>query len=133
MKGENMLTKRALLVFTEVVLAVSIIGCAPTIMVGTDGGVYQCGKLYAVSDKSMDAVYEASLQAMDKLELKVTDKMKDVFGAKVVAKTSDDKRIVVTITPTKDKKTRYNICADGNAERSQTIFMEINKLLLGQK
>jgi hypothetical protein len=129
-----MLTKRVLLTCIEAVLAVSIIGCAPT-MVGTNGGVYQGSILYAVSDKDMDAVYEASLQAMDKLELKVTDKMKDAFGAKILAKSSDDEKIAVVIKPTKDKKTMYEIKvgALGNEERSRKIYMEIDNALMGKK
>jgi hypothetical protein len=134
MKGKNMLMKRALLICTEAILAVSIIGCAPKI-VSSEGGVYQGSKLYAVSDKNMDMVYEAALQAMGKLELKVVDKAKDAFGAKVEAKSSDDKKIVVEIKPTQDKKTMYNIQVGtlGNEERSQMIFMEMNKSLMGQK
>ena len=130
-----MLMKRALLLTcVEVLAAVSIIGCAPKI-ISSEGGVYQGQKLYAVSDKSVDIIYEAALQAMSKLELKVVDKAKDAFGAKVEAKSSDDQKIVVEIKPTKDKKTMYEIKvgALGNEERSQTIYMEMNKALMGQK
>ena len=79
-----MFSKRVLMLSITVLAAVVIVGCAPT-MVGTNMGVYRAGKMYSVSDKSMEAVYEATLSAMDKLQLKVTEKMKDVFAAKVVA------------------------------------------------
>ena len=134
MKGKNMLMKRALLTCIEVLVAVSIIGCAPK-MIGADGGVYQNCKLFAVSDKSTDAVFEAALQAMDKLELKIEDKKKDAFGAKVVVKSSDDEKIVVEIKPTKDKSTMFDIQVGmfGNEERSRMIYEKMNKALMGQK
>jgi hypothetical protein len=83
----------------------------------------------------MDTVYNAALQAMSKLELNLVDKAKDAFGAKVVAKSSDDKRIVVEIKQTKDSKTMYSIKvgAFGNEERSRMIFDEMNKTLMGPK
>jgi hypothetical protein len=116
------------------VLAVIVIGCAPKI-VSSEGGVYQNGSLYAMSDKNTDAVYNAALHAMDMLQLKVTDKMKDAFGAKVIAKSSDDKKIEVEIKPTKDNKTMYNIHvgAFGDEERSRMIYSEMDKNLMGQK
>jgi uncharacterized lipoprotein len=100
-------------------------------IVSTDAGVYQAGKLYASSGKDVDAVYTATLQAMDKLELKVTDKAKDVFAAKVVAKSADGKEIIVRIKPTADKKTEYNIQIGpfGNEERSRKVFTEIENSL----
>ena len=126
--------KRTLLIFTGAVLAFSIIGCAPKI-VSSEGGVYQGCRLFAVSDKSMDTVYNAALQAMSKLELNLVDKAKDAFGAKVVAKSSDDKRIVVEIRQTEDNRTMYNIRvgAFGNEERSQKIFEEMSKILMEKK
>ena len=110
----------------EAVVVIGVISCAPTI-VSTDAGVYQSGKLWATSSKDMDAVYAAALYAMDKLQLEVTDKAKDVFAAKVIAKSADNKLIVVTIKPTADKKTAYNIQVGtfGNEERSRKIYAEI--------
>ncbi len=108
-----------------------IFGCAPT-MVSTNMGVYRGGKMYSVSDKDMDAVYEATLKAMDKLQLQVTDKAKDVFAAKVVAGSADGKKVVVKIKPLEDK-TQYTIQVGsfGNKERSQMVFTEIKKNLTG--
>jgi hypothetical protein len=125
-----MFMKRALLISLEAVVVIAFLGCAPTI-VSTDAGVYQTGKLYARSGASLDAVYTATLQAMDKLELRIIDKAKDVFAAKVVAKSADGKEIVVRIKPTADKKTEYNIRVGslGNEERSRKIFMEIENSL----
>ncbi len=133
MKGEKMLNK-VLLALTGAVILVSITGCTPKI-VSSEGGVYQNNRLFAVTDKNMDTVYEAALQANDKLELKVVDKAKDAFGAKVIAKSSDDKKISIWIEPTKNNKTMYDIKVGrmGDEERSRMIFDEMNKTLTGQK
>jgi hypothetical protein len=110
----------------EAVVVVGIIGCAPTI-VSTDAGVYQNGKLWAMASKDVDSVYAATLQAMDKLQLQVTDKAKDVFAAKVIAKSADNELIVVKIEPTGDQKTAYSIHVGtfGNEERSRKVYGEI--------
>ena len=134
LKGEKMLTKRTMLLLTEIVLAIVVIGCTPT-MVGTNGGVYQGCKMWAVSDKDVSTVYNSSVEALTKLELKVTDKMKDAFGAKVTAMSSDGKKITVVIKPTKDNQTMYSIKVGtlGDKERSEKIYTEIDNSLMGKK
>jgi cell division protein FtsN len=127
-----MLTKR-LLVVCLVALTVSVIGCAPKI-VSSNAAVYQTGKLYASSGKDIDAVYQAATLAINNLQLKVTDSAKDAFGAKVRAKSSDEKNIVVIIKPVADKKTEYTIQvgAFGNEEQSRKIYAEIETALQGK-
>jgi len=127
-----MLAKKILLVCMLAVVVAGF-GCAPK-FVGSEGGVYQGCTMYAVSAKDMDAVYQATLQTMEKLQLQVTTKAKDVFGAKVVAKSADGKIITVEIKPTEDKKTQFSIKigAFGNEERSRTIFADIDAALKGK-
>jgi hypothetical protein len=125
-----MLTKQMCLVCLELAVVVGVIGCAPT-LVSTDSAVYQNGKLYASSSKDLDAVYQATIQAMDKLQLKVTDKIKDVFAARVKAVSADNKIIIVNIKPYGDKKTEYTIMVGtlGDEERSRKIYTEIDVAL----
>jgi hypothetical protein len=129
-----MLAKKVLLVCLEAVVIVSVIGCAPTI-VSTDAGVYQNGTLFAAASKDLDSVYAATLFAMDKLQLQVTDKAKDVFAAKVVAKSADGKFVTVTMKPEGEQKTSYqiHIGAFGNEERARKIYGEINTGLAAVK
>ncbi|MGD0077502.1 MAG: DUF3568 family protein [Sedimentisphaerales bacterium] len=121
-----MLSKKMLLICLEVALIAAGLGCAPAI-VSPDAGVYQNGKLYAMSSRDIDTVYAATLAAMDKLQLQVTEKMKDVFSAKVIAKSADGKIIVVKIKPEAGNKTAYEIKvgAFGNEEMSRKIYDEI--------
>jgi hypothetical protein len=124
-----MLAKQMLIVcLVGMIFAAS--GCAPK-LVGSDAAVYQNSKLYANSSKDIEAVYQAALQAMDKLQLKVTDKVKDAFGARVVAKSSDDKIITVSMKPSEDKKTTYTIQVGtlGSEDRSQKIYAEMENAL----
>ncbi len=122
-----MLAKRFLLVCIQAIVVAGVIGCAPTI-VSTDAGVYQNGKLYASTGKDLDSVYAATLFAMDKLQLQITEKAKDVFAAKVIAKSADGKFVTVKIQPQGDQKTSYEIHtgAFGNEERARKVYSEIN-------
>lgn len=117
--------EKMLLVCLMMVVA-GVIGCAPA-FTSSDAGVYQYGKLYATSSKDMDSVYAATLSAMDKLQLHVSDKIKDVFSAKVIAKSADSKIITVKIKPEAGNKAAYNIQvgAFGNEEMSRKIYDEI--------
>jgi hypothetical protein len=131
-RRQKMLGKR-ILVVCLVALTLGVVGCAPK-LVSSDSAVYQTGKLYANSGKDVDTVYQATIKAMEKLELKVTDKVKDAFGAKVRAKSSDEKNITVVIKPVADKNTEYTIqvSAFGHEERSRKIYAEIENVLQGK-
>jgi hypothetical protein len=122
-----MLAKKVSLICLQALVIIGIVGCAPTI-VSTDAGVYQHGILYASAGKDLDSVYSAALYAMDKLQLQVTDKAKDVFAAKVIAKSADGKMVVVKMKPTGDNKTQYEIKVGvlGNEERARKVYAEIN-------
>jgi hypothetical protein len=93
----------------------------------TDGGVYSNGKLHAVASQDIETVYQASLKALEELEVKVTDHMKDVFYAKVVAKAADGKTITIRIEPPEAGVTKFSIKVGilGNKYRSQVIYDKI--------
>ena len=120
--------KRVMLVCVLAGMVLSV-SCAPSI-VTTDSGVYQHGKLYASSSKDMTAVHAAAVKAMEKFELKVIDEQKDVFYAKVTAKSADGKVVKVKIKP-EGEKTSFNIGVSpfGNEARSLMIYEEMQKLL----
>ena len=120
-----MLARKMLLICLEAALIAGIIGCAPTI-VSSDAGVYQHGTLYGKASKDVDAVYAATLAAMDKLQLQVIDKAKDVFAAKVIAKSADGKTVAVKIRPIENNKAAFEIHVGlRNEERAQKVYDEI--------
>ncbi len=126
-KETNKMSKnKALLICLEALVLVAVVGCSSTI-VSTDAGVYERFKLKATSSKDVDSVYAATLHALDKLQLEVTNKAKDIFSAKIIAKSADGQLITVKISPTEDKTTSYSIQVGtfGNEERSRMIYKEI--------
>jgi hypothetical protein len=127
MKRRQIMTaKRAIIICLAAAIMV-LAGCTPSV-ISTDAGVFLNGTLYASSGQSLDSVYTATLQAMDRLQLQITDKGKDVFGGKVTAKSTDGKVISVKIEPTAQMRTKYTIHVSGllgDKERSQKIFDEI--------
>jgi hypothetical protein len=129
-----MLGKKILLICIEGLVIASLVGCAPT-FVSTDAAVYQHGTLYASAGKDLDSVYAASISAMDKLQLQVTEKAKDVFAAKIIAKSADDKMICIKMKPNGEQKTSFEIHvgAFGDEEMSRRIFTEMGTSISSMK
>lgn len=125
-----MFARRLLPLSLIMLVFVIFAGCSPTI-VATNMGVYRGMKLYSVSDKDVDTVYNATLEALGKLQIDVKSKAKDVFSAKVIAESADGKDIIINIKPIEDDKTKYTIQVGslGNETRSRLIFTEIKNLL----
>ena len=119
-----------------VLLSLAMIGtaCAPSI-VGSGAGVYSSFKLYAVADGDLTGVYNATLKALENLEIEVTDKAKDVFSARVVAKAADGKVITVNITPGENDLINFTIKVGvfGNEYRSRMIYDKIQQNLNPRK
>jgi hypothetical protein len=124
MERRPIVTAKRVLIGCLAVAIMVFVGCTPSV-ISTDAGVFLNGTLYASSGQNLDSVYTATLQAMDRLQIQVTDKAKDVFGAKVIAKSTDGKVISVKMEPTAQMRTKYTIHISGlfgNKERSQKIF-----------
>ena len=64
-------------VFTGLMLAVC--GCGRPKLIGTDSAVYSGGKLYAVAGQNLNSVYDATVKALEQLEVEVIETSKDVF------------------------------------------------------
>jgi len=116
------------LAFTGLLLAGS--SCSPEI-VGADAAVYSNMKLHAVANEDLTAVYNASVKAIETLELDITESAKDVFSARVLAKGADGKKVAIVITPREDGMTalKIGVGAVGNRVRSERIYDLIKKNL----
>lgn len=125
-----MLVKKISLICLTGGLLLWACGCAPS-LIGTDAGIYSKGRLYAVASGDMTSVYNATVAALGKLEIEVTDKAKDVFAAKVIAKGADEKIITIRMTPGEGDLTNIKIGVSpfGNKERSTIIYEEIKRHL----
>jgi len=125
-----MLAKRILRIFVLAGVMLAIFGCAPS-LVGPDAGVYSTGKLYAVTSRDMNTVYQAALNALGYLEIEVTEKAKDFFYARVVAKGADGKTITIRIKPGIGELTNFSIKIGtvGDKHRSEVIYEQIRQNL----
>ena len=125
-----MLVRRISIVFVLAGLVLAVCSCAPS-LVGTEAGAYSSRKLYAVTAQDMTRVYEATQAALKSLELEITDTAKDVFYAKVTARSADGKRISIGIKPGADNLTHYSIQVGtlGDEQRSRVIYEKIQQNL----
>ena len=121
--------------FSKLFIVVSVMlivfGCSKPNIIGTDAAVYSGGALYAVSGKDLNSVYNATVTALEQLEVEVVEKNKDVFYAKVVGKMADDMIVTVRIEPQANDKTelRINTSRFGNEDRSRVIYDKIQQVL----
>jgi hypothetical protein len=92
---------------------------------------YVRGDLEATVDAKLDKTYDATLKALQQLELTPTEKQKDAIGAKVIARTSTDKKITITLAPVTDKLTKISVRIGvfGDQTISQMIYDNIKKNL----
>lgn len=118
-----------LVIFVGVMLIVC--GCSKPTIIGTNAAVYSGGTLYAVSGKDLNSVYNATVAALQQLEIEVVEKDKDVFYAKVVGKMADDMSVTVRIEPGSDNKTELRIKTSrfGDEDRSRVIYDKIQQAL----
>jgi len=116
------------------VLGVGVLqGCvAVAVGVAAAGTVaYVKGDLDAVEIGNIDKVYNATLKAMEKLELNVTEKSKDALSAKVIARDSQDKKITIILASTAEGATKISIRVGvfGDKTKSLLIYEQIKKNL----
>ncbi|MBN2316545.1 MAG: DUF3568 family protein [Sedimentisphaerales bacterium] len=130
MSHKTILRSRSLLFVFFVYLSFILVGCTPS-LVGENAAVFSMRRLHARINSDMATVNEASVVALEKLEIKVVDKKKDVFGAKIVGKTSDEKTITIKIKPAENNSSKLIICVGtfGNEMRSRAIYEQIRKEL----
>ena len=117
----------ALLLVTAVLLGQ---GCKTTV-VGPEGqtvATYQLGKLSAEEPKSINAVYQATLDAMTELELSIIQKLKDELTAKVIARDSQDTKITINLIAVTKDSTEVSIHA-GSYTRANRVYQTIHKSL----
>jgi len=113
------------------VLMLAVCGCSRPNIIGADAAVYSRGNLYAVSDRDLNTVYQATLTAMQQLEVEVTEKNKDVFYAKIVGKVADGKTVTILMEPGAGNATDLKIKAStfGNEDRARVIYDRIQQNL----
>jgi hypothetical protein len=110
--------------------AVLIQGCwYVAVGAGAAGTVaYVKGELKAVESKDIDTVYAATKKAVEQLDLKVTQDLKDALGAKVVARDAQDKKIMINLKKMADETTELSVRVGtfGSRTKSNLIYQKIH-------
>lgn len=92
---------------------------------------YVRGDLEAVESEKIDVLYDATLKALDKLELNVTTKSKDALSAVIVARDAQDKKITITLKAVTEEATKLYIRVGvfGSETKSRLLYQEIHENL----
>jgi hypothetical protein len=125
--------RQVVLILLLIGTAALLQGCLAVVVgAGAAGTVaYVKGDLEAVESKDINTVYEATLKAMEQLELSVSKKTKDAMSAVVIARDSQDKKVTVKLSATAEGATKLSIRIGvwGSETKSQFIHDQIKKNL----
>ena len=104
-------------------------GCVvAAVGLGAAGTVaYVRGDLQTVESESIDDVYEATLKALQELELRPTRKSKDALGAEIIAYDAQDKKITIKLKSAAEGSTKLSIRIGvfGSETKSRLIYQKI--------
>jgi len=86
------------------------------------------GDLQAAEAKKLDVVYDATLKALEELELPVSQKSKDKMSAEIVARDAQDKKITIKLRATTEETTKISIRVGvfGSETKSRLIYQKIH-------
>ena len=125
--------KQVFLMVLLVGTGVLVEGCTVAVVGAAAAGTvaYVRGDLEAVELRDIGTVYEATLKAVDELELNVTKKTKDVLSAVIVARDAQDKKITIKLSATTEKTTKLSIRIGlfGSETKSRLIYQKIRENL----
>jgi hypothetical protein len=101
---------------------VAVVGAAAA---GTVG--YVRGDLQAVENAPIDKVYEASLAALDELQIPVVLKSKDALSATITGRDAADKKVTVKLKAATEDTTKLSIRIGvfGSETKSRLIYQKI--------
>ena len=132
-----MQVKRTLLIILLIGIAVFSQGCVvAAVGIGAAGTIaYVRGDLEAVESNSLDEVYEATLNAVDELDLRFIYKTKDALTATINARDAQDKKIKITLKRTAEHTTKISIRIGtfGSETKSRLIYQKIRDNLREQQ
>lgn len=107
-------------------------GCAVA-LVGAGAGTvaYLRGDLEATMAEDVGTVYQASLTALEQLEITPTKREKDALSATIVARGADDKKIKIILKRTEEDLTKLSIRIGyvGSETKSRVIYEQIRQNL----
>ena len=89
------------------------------------------GMVKGVENASLDATYDATLKALEALELEVRRSDKDAMMGQIEGRTADRKRLTIDLERLAENSTKVSIHIDpmGDKTRSNVILAEIENQL----
>ena len=112
---------------------VAFSGCvAVAVGAGAAGTVaYIRGDLEAVESADLNTVYEATVKAVEELDLAITKKAKDALSATIVTRDAQDKKITIKLATTAEETTKISIRVGlfGSETKSRLVYDQIKKNL----
>jgi hypothetical protein len=126
-----MRTNGVLLVILLVSAAVSVGGCVAAVVAAGAGAAgtvaYMGGDLEAVESRSLADVYEATLKAVEQLELSTTRESKDALSAVIIARDAQDKKVTIKLRASTEETTKISIRVGvfGDETKSRLIYQKI--------
>ncbi|MFC1781484.1 DUF3568 family protein [Planctomycetota bacterium] len=125
--------KQVLLTITFAGLALLGQGCVvAAVGLGAAGTIaYVRGDLEAVESETLEDVYEATLQAVEELDLRLISKSQDALSATVNTRDAQDKKIKITLKTTAQRTTKLSIRIGmfGSETKSRLIYQQIREKL----
>lgn len=125
--------RQVVLIIMLIGSAISISGCVVAAVGAAAVGtvVYVKGDLETVESKSLDLVYEATLKAMEELELRIISKTKDSLSAEVNVRDAQDKKITIKLKAASEETTELSVRIGtfGDETKSRLIYRKIRENL----
>jgi hypothetical protein len=115
-----------LVLFGTIVLIGGCIVAAVGLGAGTVA--YVRGDLQTVESAGIDSVYEATLKALQELEIQPTSKSKDALAAEIIAYDAQDKKITIKLKSAAEGTTKLSIRIGvfGSETKSRLIYQKIH-------
>jgi len=115
-------------------VALLLSGCAAAVVGGAAGAgavMFKEGELKSTERGNVDQVYNAAINAVDKLKLDTVTKNADSLNAKILAKESNGDNVDIKMEqkPNNLTEVKIRVGAVGNQERARLILDEIRREL----
>ena len=114
------------------VMAFSLLGCSSGPVAPQKPWTNAMGDLVWVEDAKIDKVYKAVLETLDDMKFSVTKEQQDGLSGEVLAKTLNNKKIVINLSAETADWTRVSIRVGfywTNEDEARVIYERIHKNL----
>ncbi|MFC1783039.1 DUF3568 domain-containing protein [Planctomycetota bacterium] len=128
-----MLKRKFALTLLLVGMMLSAGGCVAAVLVGGAAGTvaYVKGDFESTEKKSVEQLYNASLRALESLNIPVISKVQDALSAQIEGRNAEDKKVTVKIEAQENdlSKISIRIGTFGDQAQSRMIYDKIKEYL----